>query len=208
MSKVLILGLTVVVFAGCGPGNLLLNPTSGGTSDYGDELDDWTITQNIYDSFETRAVVHATFYSPRFIGAYLDEYRRIYRPTDEEFALVKEKMEGRARRADCFFMAAFTGNRDWNDFALSGSIWRVYLVTSDGRKLKSMPIREVKDSNQIYHHFFPYFDPFYEGYEVCFSESVSKGADSAGMIHAEMQWFEFQLLSPIGEMQFRWNLKR
>lgn len=208
MQKAVLLWLALVWVMGCGPGKLKLDGPASGNSDYADELDDWTRSRSLYDHFETRAVVYATFYSPRFIAAYLAEYERIYSPTDEEFQEVRLKIKERAARKDCFFMAVYTGNRDWNDFALSESIWRVYLVTSDGGKLKSLPIREVKDSNQIYHHFFPYFDPFFEGFEVCFAASDSATPDAGPIVHGGLEWFEYQLKSPVGDVSLRWELVR
>ena len=100
MQKAVLLWLALVWVMGCGPGKLKLDGPASGNSDYADELDDWTRSRSLYDHFETRAVVYATFYSPRFIAAYLAEYERIYSPTDEEFQEVRLKIKERAARKD------------------------------------------------------------------------------------------------------------
>ena len=148
----------------CSPALTPAPPTDGGGGDYDSEFPAWTRTERLYEDFETRMVLHATLFSPRFVNAYLGEYRRVYDPTPQEYEALAARLRRRSAARDCFFLAAFAGERDWNDFSLSNSVWRIYLSTSDGRRVKSTSVSEVISDDAVYRHFFPYFKRFYEGY--------------------------------------------
>ena len=193
----------------CSPALTLAPATEGGGGDYDDEFRGWTRTARLYEDFETRMVLHATYFSPRFINAYLGEYRRVYEPTPAEYESLATRLRRRAAANDCFFMAAFAGDRDWNDFSLSNSMWRVYLVTSDGRKVKSTSVSEVKTDDAVYRHFFSYFELFYEGYMVCFScpgKDKGEGYSTSPILHEGLDWFEMQFRSPVGVVDLKWEM--
>ena len=131
-----IAALMVLVLAlSCSPAITLAPPAESGGTSYDDEYQAWTRTARLYENFETLMVIHATIFSPRFVDAYLGEYRRVYDPTPVEYEALAGRLRRRSASGDCFFVAAFAGNRDWNDLSLSNSMWRIYLSTSDGRKL-------------------------------------------------------------------------
>lgn len=201
--------IIVALTLSCSPTLTLAPPAEGGGGGYESEYSAWTRTARLYEDFETLMVLHATIYSPRFVDAYLGEYRRVYEPTPTEYEALAARLRRRSAAGDCFFLAAFTGERDWNDFSLSNSMWRIYLSTSDGRKLKSSSVGEVKPDDSVYQHFFPYFERFYEGYLVCFSCSGKPGEEGAGagpILHEGLDWFEMQFRSPVGTVDLRWNL--
>jgi len=153
-------------------------------------------------------VIHATYFSHEFIAAYLQEYRKVYRPLSAEMDAVANKWTSRKIRKECFFMAAYTGERDWNDFALSNSIWRIYMENDRGVKEMAVSVSEAETKDKLVRHFFPYFDDFYEAYEVCFDRYPGSRPGDSGLpkpiLDESTRSFSLVLCSPVGELRLEW----
>jgi hypothetical protein len=205
MREVVLLAVcSALTFAACGPAALSLGPPDPAVEeDYAATLADWTRGDRIYTSFETQVVVHATFLSRAFQEAYLKEYARVFRPTAQEAARVRSELDSRREHAECFFMAVFAGQRDWNDFALGNSIWRLHLETDGGERVRSSHVGTVQADDLAYVHFFPYLDSFFEGYTVCFD---SRSGEGAALLHEGTRSFTLELASPVGRIDLTWKV--
>jgi hypothetical protein len=205
------LALTLIPAAGCGPSHLSLDaPPPGAVLDYQDTLDKWTASGRIYQDFETNAVVHATFFSPEFVAAYLQEYDRLFSPVEEERTTVRNRLMHRQQRKECFFVTLFTGERDWNDLSLPNSIWRAYLITGRGQRAKADSITDVKRRDAARQHFFPHFESFHDAYEVCFDRYAARGSTDEGLpkplFEPGLKQFSLMLTSPIGVVELTWQV--
>jgi len=196
----------LAIQASCGPGPLSLAEAGQGEAlDYGDELSAWTRHGRIYTDFETNVIVHATYLAPRFLAAYEQEYRKMYDPTEREMADVRERLFDRRKSSECFFVAVFTGQRDWNDFSLANSIWRVHLENDSGVRVRSGSVGQVESGDLVYEHFFPYFERFYEGYAVCFPNQAL-GGTGVPMLGEGTRSFVLDMTSPLGKISLTWEL--
>ena len=199
----------LALVAGCGPAPVsLADPTAGASFDYGDALQNWTRSYRLYEDFETRVVVHASYYSRQFVQAYLQEYDKVYQPVAEDRAELRARLEHRLVRSECFFVSFFTGNRDWNDLAQPSSTWRVYLETGRGDRLKAASIRNLEARLVEQRHFFPYHDEFAEAYLVCFDRfSEKRGGQGLPkpVLAPGVGEFALVLRSPLGNLRLRWE---
>ncbi len=210
--KFIVFAVLLVAAGGCGPRPLsLAAPVAGVALDYGDSLADWTRSYRLYEDFETRVVIHATYYSRQFVAAYLQEYQRVYQPVTQDMTALRARLEHRLVRNECFFVSFFTGDRDWNDLALSSSTWRVYLETSRGARLRASSISNREGKLVEQQHFFPYHDEFAEPYLVCF-DRFSEGSGGQGLpqpvIGPGVEDFTLVLRSPLGNLRLNWEMQK
>ncbi len=204
----LVVILFLALFTACGPKSVSLgDPPAGITFDYGETLENWTRSHRLYEDFETRVVIHATYYSKRFVQAYLQEYDRVYEPVARDRAAVRTRLEHRLVRNECFFVSFFTGDRDWNDLALSSSTWRVYLETSRGDRLRAASISNLEGKLVEQRHFFPYHDEFAEAYLICFDRfAENRGGQGLPqpVIAPGLREFTLSFRSPLGNLGLDW----
>jgi hypothetical protein len=209
MRKTLGVMLLLAHCVGCGPKAVsLADPPAGVAVDYGQTLQNWTRSQRLYEDFETRVVVHATYYSKRLVQAYLQEYDRVYQPVPKDRTAMRARQEHRLVRNECFFVSFFTGDRDWNDLALSSSTWRVYLETARGDRLRASSINNLEEKLVEQQHFFPYHDEFAEAYLVCFDRFSESGRGKGlplPVIAPGVGQFSLVFRSPLGNLRLDWE---
>ena len=134
----------------------------------------------------------------------------MYEPVNEELEALRKRYRNRKAREECFFVTVLTGDRDWNDLALPNSIWRVYVETNDGRKVKATSIREVKKLDESHLHFYPHLDQYRDAYNICFSRFPSSrqgGGEGIpkGLLEPGLSSFKLVFRSPIGEAELTWE---
>ena len=196
---------------GCGGQVITLGPPPDGQMlDYSKTVRAWSRTKRLHKSLETHAVLHATYYSHEFVTAYLQEYRLVYDPVEAEMQSLIDKWTSRKVRQDCFFVSAYMGERDWNDLALSNSIWRIYLENDKGVRELPASVSEVEAKEQMLRHFYPYYADFFEAYEVCFDRYPKQSGGEAGLPHPILEGttraFTLSFRSPVGELNLEWVL--
>lgn len=133
---------------------------------YRQALADWTRADTVYSQFETRVTIRATYRSPAFQDAYWREYSRLYDLTaaqERERAAVRQ---GLAADFIEFFFYAYVPDREANDFDLRNSVWTVYLLEGDGRRVAPAEIRRIHPVTAATETFFPYIHPYHG---VCYS---------------------------------------
>lgn len=202
-----LLGLWVA----CGPQPASLGtPEVGKVLDYRATLAQWTRTYRLYEDFESRVVARATYYSQTFVAAYLQEYDRIYQPVNADRQALRSRFENQQMRSECFFVSFFAGNRDWNDLALSGSTWRIYLETAKGARLAARSVQQLERKLVEQKHFFPYHDEFSEAYLVCFDRypevEAVRGLPRA-VLSSDVGSFALSFRSPVGHFRLEWQVK-
>jgi hypothetical protein len=133
----------------------------GVSKEYLTALDQWTRSAVIYSQFETQAHIAATYRSPGFIRAYLDEYSRIYGLEDKEQKKREEIQKGLNADLVEFIFYASIPEKTSNDFDRRGSIWTVFLVDGKGERIPPWEIRRIDPVTPLVTKFYPYVNPYH-----------------------------------------------
>ncbi len=146
-------------------------------SGYYSVLQRWTRSAKIFKDLEPRLYIYATFKSPAFRKAFIEEYAKRYRLGEDYKRLLLEREMDTAAKYNEFFVSAYTPTDTWNDFDKKDSIWRLYLEDENGARVVSVEIVRVDRNDPVFAEFFPYFDPWSEGYIVRFPKYTEEGAE-------------------------------
>ena len=149
--------------AGCShlEGYLDIAREKGMSAEYLTVLKQWTRQQVVYSQFETRAHIGATYRSPEFKKAYLQEYARLYSLGDGEKKARQEIQAALASDFDEFIFYAYIPEKTSNDFDRRGSIWSIFLIDSKGERIDPVDVRRIDPVTPIVTEFFPYVNPYY-----------------------------------------------
>jgi len=128
---------------------------------YLETLNHWTRDRIVYSEFETKARIAATLRSREFVEAYQKEYARIYnlaapganRALDLQVLASAEFLE--------FYFYAFIPDRDNNDFAKATSIWKIYLVDTNGKLVQPVDLRGITKVTPFIEQFFLYVNRYH-----------------------------------------------
>jgi hypothetical protein len=162
------------------------------------ELQKWTRSQIVYSQFETRVHISATYKSPSFNKAYLDEYGRLYEPSSEQRQQKESAQSVLASEFTEFFIYAYIPDMDSNDIDKPTSIWSVYLVDGKGQRINPIDIRRFKKITPVMEAFFPYLNPYYGVlYSIKFPPLA--GVDTNGPVH-----FKLYFQSVLGKVELNW----
>ncbi|MDD5476474.1 MAG: hypothetical protein PHU03_08195, partial [Syntrophales bacterium] len=111
-------------------------------------LDEWTRGKTVYSEFSTRAKMVSTLRGREFVQSYLEEYGRIYSVesgTDER----KHPAIEAAAYATEFLLYVYVPDRQTIDLDRSDSVWKAFLLSSDGRRFEPLEIRELRDVSPL-----------------------------------------------------------
>lgn len=162
------------------------------------QLQKWTRSQIVYSQFETRVHISATYKSPSFNKAYLDEYSRIYEPSPEQKQLKESAQSVLDAEFTEFFVYAYIPDMDSNDIDKPTSIWSVYLVDGKGQRINPIDIRRFKKITPVMEVFYPYLNPYYGvSYSIKFPPLTE--ADANGPMH-----FKLNFQSVLGKVELNW----
>ena len=159
----LIGGVGLLVAAGCShlEGYLDIAREKGMSVEYLTILKKWTRSQIIYSQFETQAHISATYQSPEFSRAYLDEYSRIYHLREGEGKRRDDIQKGIDSDFAEFIFYAYIPEKVSNDFDRRGSIWTVFLVNEKGDRIDPVELMRIGPITPVLTEFFPYIHPYY-----------------------------------------------
>jgi hypothetical protein len=197
--------LGLLLIAGCGTiawdTSAVVQPRPSG---YLLVLEEWTRSKDVYEGFESRLFVRATYKSLPFREAYIDEYAEKYRIDEDLKRVLMEREVESFQTYNEFFISAGTPVDFWNDFDQMDSLWKLYLEDDVGRKVEPVDIRKVEAQDQRIKAFFPYLNYWSIGYIVKFpkhdatGEVVGKDASSLRLV----------LTGVIGQTELEWGLER
>ena len=169
-----------VLAAGCGTVNALkVKAPVPGTreGDWADQRNLATRRFILYDRFEHRATLTATYLSPTVRAARSRRLSDWLGWTPEELARSLLAEEAEAARYDDFLVALYTADRKANDLDTRSSIWRLALRLEDGQELVSHDAVAVNPDATV-RGLFPYIGVFETVYRVRFARAP--GAPLAG----------------------------
>lgn len=179
---------------------------NSGTSEiYLRALESWTRSATIYSEFETKVKITATWKSPAFNKAYLEEYARIKSLREGE-KKVKEGVQAElAEDFTEFFFYAATPEKAENDFNRRNSLWSIFLLDRKGNRIDPTEIRRIEKITPHIVGFYPYVNQYYGN---CYSLKFPplQGED-AGARRGEGNLFPLKLIfaSVLGTVELKWE---
>lgn len=183
----------LLVLAGCATARIPrlgtdpppVDPDPALESAYQQTLERATRSQSVYDLFDTRLFVHATWESSAFSEARINRLARFRAmPIEEERSLLEAERQ-RLKDVVEFHLAVHANDPKMDDFDRVGSMWRVALV-ADGRELTPQSIERIGRTTTDQRSIYTYMEPFWVGYRVRFikpgatTSMVLKIASSVG----------------------------
>ena len=150
----------------------------------------------LYDEFQYRATVTATYLSPQLREARAQRLAKWLGLTDKELAdrLAQEAAE--AAKFEDFTVSLFTADRTANDLDAKKSVWRLALCLEDGSEIVTHDA-EVLEPDATVRNLYPYVGPFDVVYRVRFNRAP--GASLGGRL------FTFELASALGKAELRYG---
>jgi hypothetical protein len=150
-------------FAGCADlqGYVAMAKDKGLSDEYRAALHSWTRTQTVHSQFETKVSITSTLKSRAFGRAYQKEYERIYQLTPEDKKKWEQMQAGLASDFTEFLFYAYTPEKAVNDFDKQNSVWTVFIIDSQGKRLDPVEIRRMDKITAVMESFFPYIHKYY-----------------------------------------------
>lgn len=124
-------------------------------------LDTWSRSQMVYSGFETRVRVQATWRTREYREAYLKEYRVTHTPREEDWQRRIRAQQEAAAEAEEFLFYAYLPEKESNDFNKSRSLWSVFVLDRQGRRIEPLEIRRIDKITEEMLAFYPYIQPYY-----------------------------------------------
>ncbi len=177
MSRARCLALLLAAAAAAGaPGCKSVNALKTKAPDPGVNQGEWAAVRNgstrralLYDQFQQRAIVTATYLSPAVrqaraarLGEWLDW-------TQQELAARLKMESDEAARYDDFLIAFFTPDRRANDLDAKDSVWRLALQLDKGDEVVTRDATAL-DLDANIENLFPYVSHFDTVYRVRFNK--------------------------------------
>jgi len=159
----LIVSFIFLGFLGCShvADYLSIAKDKGLSKEYLDVLNTWTRKETVYSQFETQVTISATYQGQAFKKAYLNEYDRIYNLSPAE----KEKQDALQRESASayreFFFYAYLPEKNDNDFSKQNSIWTVFLIEENGKRIDPVEVRKIDKVTTLIEVFYPYAHQYY-----------------------------------------------
>lgn len=180
ISAVCLVGIT-----GCGhiESYLEIAREKGMSGGYLAVLNQWTRSAVIYSQFETQAHLYATYQSPEFFRAYLDEYSRIYQLEEKERNKRGDAQKGLMAGFTEFIFYASIPEKASNDFERRGSSWSIFLVTGKGERIDPWEVRRIDPITPVMTKFYPYINPYHGiAYRLRFQTGDSQDGGSVKLM--------------------------
>ena len=201
----LFLGITLVL-SGClkkvSPGVLYGPSPEVSASDYSEVLKTWTRSTKIYDAFDSKAFLTATFHAPEFRRAFALAFPDIYghggNVTRRELVDLTEDVEQYLN----FFISIYTADDKWNDLAKSDSIWRLSLTGGIDISVAPVEVVPVKIDENL-RAVYPYIGRFDKAYIVRFplTDPLNRL-----VVPPSSTGFGIRIASALGKTSLLWEL--
>lgn len=158
------------VLAACGAA-ILLTGCGPGLPSYIRARDHWTEHENIYEDFESRLFLKATYKTEDFRREYVKEYADVFQLDDARQAALLESELAEASEVHVVMVAMFTHDINWDDLDPRRGIWEVRLEGEDGRFVLPADVNRLDVTNPTWKRLFPYIGDHDSFWEVKFPKS-------------------------------------
>ncbi len=181
----------------------LIGPESPPKSEeYADILDTWTRESSIYQVFDQKLFISATYHSPEFRRAFAVAFPDIY---GHGGAITKRELvdlTGDVENFHNFFVTMFTPEIKWNDLAKTDSIWRITLIANDEVSVEPTEIIPIKVDENL-KAVYPHINHFDKCYLLRFPHTDMM---QRMVITPESEHFKIRIASALGSSEMTWKL--
>ena len=165
-------------------------------------LSTWTRDSSIYQVFDQKLFISATYHSPEFRRAFAVAFPDIY---GHGGAITKRELvdlTGDVENFHNFFITLFTPEVKWNDLAKNDSIWRITLVADDEVSVEPTEILPIKVDENL-KAVYPHIDHFDKCYLIRFP---STDMMQRLVITPKTKHFKIRIASALGSSEMAWKL--
>lgn len=163
---------------------------------YYNTLEKLTKVAKIYENFETKLVVYATYKDLEFRKMYIEKLSNdLMISENEKYKLLQEE-EKNASQFNEFLVIVYTSERKKNNLHLKDAPWNIFLLNNRGELLTPIKIeRELEDPNKIF-YFYPYVNIWSYTYKIIFPKFSN-----------EAENFKMIITSIFGKCELNWDIK-
>lgn len=210
VGKVICASLLALALAGCGGSAPIvsLNPPAKRlrADDYVEQLQRWTRNQKIINltRLDTPLRVHATFFSPEFVNAYVARHEELFKIPGRERDAMLNGYALAFKEHFTFVVFAATTDRKWNDLHKKDSIWRVALVNDMRQQVAPTDVKRQLTITETTRVLFPQVEPFYLMYTLRFPRLQEDGRPLVG---ASTRSLTLRFAGPLGKTELVWRLR-
>jgi hypothetical protein len=193
-------GLLIAVAACGGPGAVRLSsewPDRAG--DYREVTRAWTRKGAVIRDYDTVIEVVATFKSPEWRVAYVEERARAEGLTaDEKAALLAAEQTAAQQHWEVELLVSTYDHKE-NDLQKNDrSMWRIGLIDDGGRLVRPVAIEPDRRTGALLTAYFPHWNPFQRAFVVRFPRTVDVLRDDA-------RKFSLRVASARGSVELTWQ---
>jgi hypothetical protein len=174
-----------------------------GHEDYNKLLKRWTRNDQIIKKLDTPLRVHATWFSPEFIAAFVAQKSHLFRLPAQEREQLSKQLMGEWEVSYSFVVAAATSDHKTNDFDQQNTVWRVALAGAEGREVTPSEVLREKIS-ATNREILPYIGRFHRVYRFKFPRAL---ADGRPLIDPSSRDVTLHFAGPLGKAKLRWRIR-
>lgn len=195
---------------GCGAGSprVSLEPPKQRyrASDYSELLTRWTRDAKIIklSRLDTPLRVHATFFSPDYVDAYVARYEDLFQISGRERNAMLKRYAEQFKTHFHFVVFAATTDSKWNDLDRRDSIWRVALVNDMRQQVLPVEVKRERRITETTRDLYPFVEPFYQMYTIRFPR---KQVDDRPLVSPTTRHLVLRFAGPLGKSELTWRLR-
>jgi len=169
---------------------------------YGDVVEQWTRSSRVLDNFDRVLDVHATFLSPAWRAAYVDERAKREMMGDEARAeLANEQRAAMSELYEIELLVSTYLHRENDLHKGERSMWRVVLVDDRGNEVRPIAIERDRRKRSVIKTYFPHMTDFHTPYIARFPRTVD-------LLRRDARAFSLRIASARGGVELVWENRR
>lgn len=152
-------------------------------------------TEKIYRDLDTVLVADVFYYDPAVRRGFIDQVKAEGRITEEQSAQMSEELAKSEKSEAVFIAGVYTGDKRWNDFDKTASMWKVLLQDADGQWVEPSSIERLKLNKMQDAWLFPFLTEWKFIYRISFPLDKLAGTKA----------YKLRFHSVVGEAGFSWD---
>ena len=151
----------------------------------------------VYRDLDTVLLADIMWYDPEMKRMHVEELSLEGRINEDEKIKLLEDIAAKENTEIEFIAGFYTGEKKWNDFDKSASIWKISLEAGDGSQVGPSSIKKIDLEKMPESHLFTFLTTWKSPYRITF--------DKLGEL-AELKSHKMELHSVMGQAEFIWEL--
>lgn len=145
---------------------------NAGAANYAKELSRYTDSGRVFNvkDFSAAMIIHATYFSPKFRGAYIEKVAKLRHLDPVKSAKFAEEVESRSAESTEFFVGLYCKRKMCRFDTSENTFWEMTLKTSSGSVLEPKSIEKL-EVTPIEEKLFSFIDRWTEVYRVTFPKA-------------------------------------